>query len=543
MPSASTARAASSASCGPVADLAVAALEHQERHAAAQQLGALGAAIALGQQVEGAAQRGAALLAPAERPLGARQLAEHLRETVGRAVALELGDRQPQQLGAAVVVDVGAVRGGGADEHVGVRGAGERLGVGHPVPDLQRPLEQPGGLAVGVHAGGGGGRLHAGAQRRRLIAGRAEVVRHPGGDPDVLGAGGGAALEGAGEREVQLRVLAGEQVVVDDLAQQRVAEAVHAVGARDDQVARRGLAHRDPQLGGVEPAGVGEQRVVGALGDGEHAQDLLRGVGEPLGADHQRVAQRRRQRAAAVAAGRQQLLGEQRVPLAAAVQALDERRLGCGVEDVGELIGQLGAGQARELDAAGVRVPLQLGQQRPQRVAAVHLVRAVGADGEHALGAHGPRDEGEEGPRGAVGPVDVLEQQQHRLLAAEALQQREQRLEETALRRARALVGPRRRTARAELGQQRGKLGPGDLADLLQHRVLVARERPQRGHQRRVGQLALPQLHAFAAERPGAAVLRAGRELGDEPGLAHARLPRDEGDRRVPLGGGREGRL
>ena len=322
-----------------------------------------------------------------------------------------------------------------------------------------------------------------------------------------------------------------------------MAEAVHAVGARDDQVARRGLAQRDPQLGGVEPAGVCEQRVVGALGDGEDAQDLLRGVGEPLGADHQRVAERWRQRAAAVAAGRQQLLDEQRVPLAAAVQALDEHLLGCRVEDVGELIGQLDAGKARELDAAGGRVPLELGQQRPQRVAAVHLVRAVGADREHPLGAHGPRHEGEEGARGAVGPVDVLEQQQHRLLAAEALQQREQRLEEPALRRARALVGARRRTARAELGQQRGQLGPRELADLLQYGVPVPRQRPQGGDERRVGQLALAQLYAFAAQRPGAPVLRARRELGDEPGLAHARLPRDEGDRRVPLGGGREGRL
>ena len=74
------------------------------------------------------------------------------------------------------------------------------------------------------------------------------------------------------------------------------------------------------------------------------------------------------------------------------------------------------------------------------------------------------------------------------------------------------------------------ELGPGDLADLLEHRILVARERPQRRHQRGVGQLALAQLHAFAAQRPGAAVLRARRELGDEPRLAHARLPRDEGD-------------
>ena len=63
-------------------------------------------------------------------------------------------------------------------------------------------------------------------------------------DPDAVGAGLRPALERAREREVQLRVLARQQVVVDDLAQQRVAEAVHAVRAGDDQVRGGGLAQR-----------------------------------------------------------------------------------------------------------------------------------------------------------------------------------------------------------------------------------------------------------------------------------------------------------
>ena len=120
-------------------------------------------------------------------------------------------------------------------------------------------------------------------------------------------------------------------------------------------------------------------------------------------------------------------------------------------------------------------------------------------------------DEGQEGAGGAVGPVDVLEQQQDRLLAAEALQQREQRLEQAPLGGAGAVVRarPRRGTGLADVGEQRRELGPRGLAELVEHRVLVARERPQRGDQRRVGQLALAQLHALAAERARPAVLRA----------------------------------
>ena len=229
-----------------VLHLQVAALEHQERHPAAEQLRPLGTAVAVRQQGERAPQRGAALLAAAERPLGAGELAEHLgqRVRVGVGPPLVLGDRLAQQLRAPVVVDVGAVRGGGAHEDVGVRGARERLRVGHAVPDLQRALEQARGLAVGVHAPGGGGGLHARLQRRRLVARGAEVVRHPGRDPDAVGAGLRPALERAREREVQLRVLARQQVVVDDLAQQRVAEAVHAVRAGDDQVRGDRLAQR-----------------------------------------------------------------------------------------------------------------------------------------------------------------------------------------------------------------------------------------------------------------------------------------------------------
>ena len=269
-------------------------------------------------------------------------------------------------------------------------------------------------------------------------------------------------LERARQRQVQLGVLAREQVVVDDLAQERVAELVAPAGVGHDHVRLGGLAHDGAQLGAAQPAGVGEHVVRQDARGREQPQHLLGGLAQALDPHHQRVAQRGRQPAAAVEPRREQLLGEQRVALAARVQALDELAVGRAAEDVLEQVGELVARQARQLDPARARVALELGEQRAQRVAAVQLVGAVGRDHEHALGPQAAGEEDEEGARRAVGPVDVLEHERERLLAAEQVEQRQQRLEQARLA-ARRLVGAqlaRRRgcAAAAELRQQRGEL-------------------------------------------------------------------------------------
>jgi hypothetical protein len=188
-------------------------------------------------------------------------------------------------------------------------------------------------------------------------------------------------------------------------------------------------------------------------------------------------------------AGRQELLREQRVALAARVQAVDHPGIGRLARDVLERERQLFAGERLDVDPVGSRAALELGQQRPQRVAAVQLVRAVGGDHEHALGVQRARQEREERARRAVGPVDVLERQQHRRAPAEPLQQPEQRLEQPPL------VARRRRLG-AQLGKQRRQLvASGERGE---HRVVLARERAQRADQRGVRELALAELHAVA---------------------------------------------
>jgi hypothetical protein len=66
-----------------------------------------------------------------------------------------------------------------------------------------------------------------------------------------------------------------------------------------------------------------------------------------------------------------QFLGEQRVALAAREQPLQQRPLGLGAEDVGQRLGQLVAVKRRQVDPPRPLQPLELGEQRSQRMATV----------------------------------------------------------------------------------------------------------------------------------------------------------------------------
>ena len=207
-------------------------------------------------------------------------------------------------------------------------------------------------------------------------------------------------------------------------------------------------------------------------------------------------------------------------------------------DQVGEQLRQLVALQPRELDPARALRPLELGQQRAQRMAAVQLVGAVGGDDEDRLVGQRGGQEAQERPRGRVGPVQVLDHEQDGRLAGQRVEQREQRLEH-----ARLVVAAVARPALAEAGQQRGELRAHGRRELLQHRVAVARELAQGGDERRVGELALGELHAVAAQHAHAALAGAAGELADQAGLADAGLPRHEGQRRAPVGRLEQGAL
>ena len=203
--------------------------------------------------------------------------------------------------------------------------------------------------------------------------------------------------------------------------------------------------------------------VVQPAAGGEQPQRLLRVGREPLDPQHQRVAQRRRQRAAAVRArppaAPRRTAG---CPPSARTGATAGRRPGA----LPRMSVSCSASSSRvsglQLDAAGAGVALELGQQRAQRVAAVQLVGAVGGDDEHALAAQRAREVDEEGARRAVGPVQVLDRDQQAVVAREQLQQLEQAVEQARLR-GRLVVAA---LARAEAGEDLGERAAGGVGEL-----------------------------------------------------------------------------
>ena len=95
------------------------------------------------------------------------------------------------------------------------------------------------------------------------------------------------------------------------------------------------------------------------------------------------------------------------------MQPRDEIRRRGVAEDARHLLGELGLREGPDLEALHDRAALLLGQERAQRVLAVQLVAAVRADQEQALVAQAPHEGGEELEGRAVGPVDVLDGEQH----------------------------------------------------------------------------------------------------------------------------------
>jgi hypothetical protein len=526
---------------GGLDGLAMLTAQHEHLGPQAEQHRALGARVVVGQQGQPALERAQPGLGGAQAPAQGRQPLEQIGGPVRVGRLVDLGEGGLDQPFGTDLVAVEVVGIGGAREHRRVVGTGERLGVGDARPERERALEQAPGLAVGVDGVGRLGRAQRGDQRGRLVARGEVVVGDLGGE---LGVGGAvhAALERPCEREVQLGALARQQVVVHDLAQEGVAEGVLAVLGHDDDVTRDGLAQGLAQHAGVQARGLRQRGVVQPAPGREQPQDLLRGLGEGLDADHERIAQRRRQLAAAVEPRGEQLLGEQGVALAALVQAIDESVFGRAPEDVRQLLGQLRARQRRELDAPRSRAALELGEHRAQRVAAVQLVGAVGGHDERALGAQAVREEGQERARRRVGPVEVLDGQQDGAVASEALEQRQERFEDARLGRRVAVVRGHRR-GRRELGQEAREPGPGGRAELVEHGVAVAREGSQGGDDGGVRKLVLPQGDAIAGDDPRLGVERQALELLQQARLADARLTRDEGERRAPCRSVVHGRL
>jgi hypothetical protein len=216
---------------------------------------------------------------------------------------------------------------------------------------------------------------------------------------------------------------------------------------------------------------------------------------------------------------RQQLLREVGIALGAVVHPRGERDTVRADDALDLQRGVLGR-QPLELDPLEAAAARELGEQRPQRLGRGRLVDAQRHDEQQPLLAEVADQEAQQVLRRPVGPVDVLHHEHRRRRLGEAAERHQQQLEQ-----------PR--------GRPHGGGGVAALAQLReQRRQLVAELVPaQRGHDRRVGQLAGLERHALAPEDVVSGRAGAAGQLGRHPGLADPGLARDQHEPRLALRG------
>jgi hypothetical protein len=207
----------------------------------------------------------------------------------------------------------------------------------------------------------------------------------------------------------------------------------------------------------------------------------------------------------------------------------------------GQLLGQLGAGEAGQLQPPHATVAGQLAQQPAQGVPPVQLVAAEGAHQQHPSRPQIGGQEGEQVAGGTVGPVQVLHDPQQRRPRGQPPDQPQQQLEQPPLTGTRDPGTGGRLAAGDEVGHQAGQLGAGRASDRLQlGRVEVAGQAAQRLDQRGERQALLAQRHAAAAQHPHTLPAGGGGQLLGQPGLAHPGLPADQRHQRLTGGGTRQ---
>ena len=230
-------------------------------------------------------------------------LVEQARPRRVRRLVDELDRRLDQRDGARRVVEAGDP--GRLGQRLDPVMPDPGLGVGDLAPQLQDPLVLGEGLREGVAPLRRDARDGRGLESARQVVRRIPVIGQLGRAGRVAA---GARLERPRERGVQSRPLPGQQVVVDRLLEQRVAEGVALAAGRrigDQDLPVDALAERVVERRLVEGGRGREQRRVDPLaGRRRDAQELLGGLGQLGDPCQQQVAQRRRQLAGSVGAVR-----------------------------------------------------------------------------------------------------------------------------------------------------------------------------------------------------------------------------------------------
>jgi hypothetical protein len=164
---------------------------------------------------------------------------------------------------------------------------------------------------------------------------------------------------------------------------------------------------------------------------------LLRLFRKPPQPRHQQVVQGFRQSGAGFAVP-DQGLDEQRVALSAAVHRREQVLTRLAAGNLRHQLAGLLAGKPGEVHPGDPVDAVELGEQRPQRMRPVQVIRPVGHHDQHAVERWLVADqEGQQVPGGPVGPLHVLDDQDHGIAFGQALQDQEHLLEQPGPRLAR----------------------------------------------------------------------------------------------------------
>jgi hypothetical protein len=306
--------------------------------------------------------------APVEQPVEPPDAFVHQRTLLGRGGVAELAQRRLSQADGARC-DRGGVQ--------GVRGAHQQLGpldawIGQPVVEPQRPLELFGRVGVSVHPLCFPARLKGGRERLDRHAAGVPVVRQE--RPAHVLVQPPGPLDRPRRVKMQPLTFAGQQIVVERLAHQRVAEPAR-VAVDHQHLVQDGLTQRcSHRLAGD----LLQQHVVHLVAQhGCDVQHRLCRLGQPLDTGQDYVGQRGGHAVVDVAGGHE-LLDVERVAVAARKQFVHDlvgRRI---VADLAEQPGQLVTAQPGQHDPLDLRAAFQVSNHRTQRMAAMQVVSAVG---------------------------------------------------------------------------------------------------------------------------------------------------------------------
>ena len=337
-------------------------------------------------------------------------------------------------------------------------------GVRYLPPQLEHPGQHRELLRVRHRLPGLPGRLPCADQRAGRVVGRMPVVcllnRGPAGlhQPRI-------GADGLGEPAMHLAALAGQQLIVHGLPDQRVPERI-AVGVGEQHICRHGGPYRPGQNGAIHAGDHDEQPVTSPLAAGARDPDhLLCLLRQPAQAGYQQVAQRLRQPGAQLPVTKKGL-DEQRVALGAAIHGREQLITRPTADDPGHEPVSVRTGEPAQIHPGDPADAAKLGQQRAKRVGTAQLIGPVGHHDQHAVEGRLVTDQECQQVRGrTVRPVQVLDEQDHRAGFGQALQQDEHLLEQPRPRLAGVICPGRLAELRQQPGQLPGRAARQQLSD------------------------------------------------------------------------------